>query len=153
MTIDRFTGQHAYLSNFYPSAIVIHGITYPSGEHAFQAGKTDNQDDAWIIAHAATPAIAKRAGRQVQLRPDWEERKNDWMAKVLYEKFRQHPELLKKLADTGEELLVEGNTWHDQIWGDCTCPRHANTPGDNRLGHLLMKTRAELALWGNGAPQ
>lgn len=145
MTIDQFKGPYAFLSNFYPSPVVIQGITYPTAEHAFQAGKTTVVIMAEAIAKQPTPAQAKAAGRALILREDWEQRKDDWMAKVLYEKFRQHPDLLTKLQATGDQILIEGNTWHDQIWGNCTCPRHRNTPGDNQLGHLLMKTRAELA--------
>lgn len=153
MTIDQFKGEYAYLSNFYRSPLVIQGITYPTAEHAFQAGKTLDWQAAVAISTIPTPAMAKAAGRALTLRKDWEQYKDDWMKTVLFEKFRQHPELLRKLVATGEELLVEGNTWHDQIWGNCTCSKHYSTAGDNQLGHLLMKTRDELAKWGNGAPQ
>lgn len=144
MTINSFSGKYRFLSNFYPSPIVIGGIEYPTAEHAFQAGKTEDADLARWIAEDVSPMVAKARGRKVALRNDWEERKDDWMARVLAEKFRQHPDLAQQLAATGDQQLIEGNTWHDQIWGDCSCLKHIFTPGDNQLGKLLMKTRSEL---------
>jgi predicted NAD-dependent protein-ADP-ribosyltransferase YbiA (DUF1768 family) len=48
------------------------------------------------------------------------------------------------LLDTGDEELVEGTTWHDNIWGNCSCPKCKNIPGQNRLGKLLMQIREEI---------
>lgn len=35
------------------------------------------------------------------------------MNDAVYEKFKQNPNLAKKLLTTGDEELVEGNYWHD----------------------------------------
>ena len=43
------------------------------------------------------------------------------MADILTAKFTYNPELADKLVATTGRLLVEGNTWHDQTWGNCTC--------------------------------
>lgn len=59
-------------------------------------------------------------------------------------KFRQHPKLKKKLLGTGDAVLIEGNTWHDNIWGDCSCPKCWNIEGKNLLGRILMQVREEL---------
>ena len=56
-------------------------------------------------------------------------------------KFYQNPELLQKLIDTGDEELVEGNTWHDNFWGNCTCEKCRDIPGENHLGKILMDIR------------
>lgn len=144
MTINQFGGKFAFLSNFYPSPIVIGGVEFPTAEHAYQAGKSHDEADAQRIARAGTPREAKKMGQTVPLDGNWESRKDLWMARVLNEKFRQHPDLAIALKATGDQELVEGNTWHDQIWGDCSCPKHSGTPGANQLGKLLMKTRSEL---------
>ncbi len=144
MTIYSFSGENRFLSNFYPAPVEIDGISYPTTEHAYQACKTRNRDEAIRISRLATAAEAKKAGREVVLRPDWDQHKGDWMRAVLDAKFLSHPELEQKLIDTGDELLIEGNSWHDQTWGSCSCPRHIDTPGENLLGQLLMKVRAEL---------
>jgi predicted NAD-dependent protein-ADP-ribosyltransferase YbiA (DUF1768 family) len=52
--------------------------------------------------------------------------------------------LAERLLATEGEDLVEGNYWHDQIWGDCNCHVHQSIPGQNLLGKLLMRVRSEL---------
>ena len=42
------------------------------------------------------------------------------------------------LIQTGDSVLIEGNTWGDRVWGVC------NGVGENRLGRILMKIRSEL---------
>ncbi|MCY8564311.1 NADAR family protein [Bacillus sonorensis] len=53
-------------------------------------------------------------------------------------KFEQNDHLINKLLQTGESILIEGNTWGDKIWGVC------NGVGENKLGKILMKVRNEL---------
>jgi predicted NAD-dependent protein-ADP-ribosyltransferase YbiA (DUF1768 family) len=54
------------------------------------------------------------------------------------------PEFRVKLLATGDEELMEGNTWHDNTWGNCVCAKCQNTPGRNMLGMLLMELRQEI---------
>lgn len=37
--------------------------------------------------------------------------------------------------------IVEGNYWHDNYWGNCTCDKCKNIEGQNKLGKILMKIR------------
>lgn len=145
-TISSFTGTWAFLSNFYLAQVFWEGYVYPTAEHAFNAGKTlDSTKRAWIRA-AETPSQAKRRGRQVELRPDWDERvRFEVMYSVLRSKFLCMPERVQALLYTSDALLVEGNHWHDQTWGDCACGRkECSLPGRNHLGRLLMVVRAEI---------
>ena len=141
--IVEFDGQYDFLSNFYPSPILYEGIVYPTNEHFFQAMKTLDIETRKAIAAAPTPGAAKRMGRHVSLRPDWEKIKVDVMRTGLMLKFTDAA-LAEKLLATGDEELVEGNWWHDQTWGSCFCPDHCRTPGRNLLGMLLMELRKEL---------
>lgn len=141
--IDNFDGKYAFLSNFYKSEIMLGGIRYPSVEHAFQAYKSLELQDRVRIASAENPGIAKRLGRHVKLRGDWEQVKDDVMYRCLVKKF-ENPKLRQKLLATGNEQLVEGNTWHDNCWGDCHCPKCECKQGENRLGKLLMRVRDEI---------
>lgn len=84
------------------------------------------------------PQSAKRLGRSVLLRPDWEEIKYDVMYQVCKAKFQQNPDLGQKLLKTGNAELIEGNTWGDRIWGVC------KGIGENNLGKTLMRVRDEL---------
>ena len=141
--IVEFDGQYAFLSNFYSSPFIYEGIVYPTNEHFFQAMKTLDIDERKKIAAAETPGKAKRMGRNVQLRSDWEKVKVYYMELGLRLKFANKA-LAEKLIATGDEELVEGNWWCDQTWGSCNCSKHIRTPGRNLLGMLLMELRKEL---------
>lgn len=135
--IATFTGTFAFLSNFYMRPVVYEGLVYPSAEHAYQAAKSADPLVRLAISKLATAAQAKRAGRSVLLRPDWEEVKVAVMRAVLDAKFSD-PELAERLLNTGEAELIEGNWWGDVFWGVC------RGRGKNKLGQLLMQLRAEL---------
>lgn len=137
--IDSFTGKYAFLSNFYPCLVryTDDDLSYPSVEHAYQAQKTRNVSDQIVIRNCKTPGEAKKRGRRVKMREDWEEVKINVMRDLLLFKFG-HVELAVKLLATGNEELIEGNWWGDTFWGVC------NGRGENMLGKLLMEVRAKL---------
>ena len=108
--IDRFRGAFAFLSNFHRAPFTWCGHTWPTSEAAFQAGKTRDEPMRERIRTAASPAEAKRLGRRVDLRPDWDRIKDDVMHSVLRAKFAV-PELRDALLATGDAELVEGNSW------------------------------------------
>ena len=136
--IDCFDGEYAFLSNFYDSPIEKDGIVYPTNEHFFQAMKTLDNEERKRIAAAETPGKAKRMGRSVKLRPDWEQSKIQIMKEGLTLKFLCHKDLAEKLVATGDVWLIEGNWWGDTYWGVC------NGVGHNMLGNLLMEIRRDL---------
>ena len=70
--IAEFKGSYAYLSNFWHEGIRYRGAEFASAEHAFQASKCRDESARREVVSAATPAEAKRRGRAVELRPDWE---------------------------------------------------------------------------------
>jgi hypothetical protein len=124
--------------------VLFQRIVYPSAEHAYQASKTLNVTARCFIAALPQAATAKSIGRKVNLRPDWELVKLDIMYQIVKEKFTSNDLLRQLLLDTELANLVEGNHWHDNFWGDCTCPRCANIQGQNHLGEILMRVRSEL---------
>ena len=143
--INRFVGKYYFLSNFYLCEIEWHFKLWPSVEQIFQASKTwDFIKDGYHIRNAPTCMEAKRLGRQVKLREDWEQVKDDIMYLAVYQKFYQNIDLENKLLNTGIKKLVEGNRWHDNYWGDCACHRCKNIKGKNQLGKILMRARARL---------
>ena len=140
--IDFFDGEYAFLSNFYNASCIFEEKLYPTVEHAFQAAKSlDHAERDWIAA-AGSPGLAKRLGRRINLRPDWEKVKFDVMEECLRSKFAD-PVLKQKLLSTGDEELVEGNYWHDNTYGNCSCERCKDIIGRNMLGNILMKLRTE----------
>lgn len=133
--IENFQEEYAWLSNFYITPIIYNGIKYTSTEAAFQAQKCPERALEFVDL---PPALAKKLGRQVPLRPDWEEVKDKVMYEVVYYKFKYNEDLKQKLLATGDEGIIEGNTWHDTYWGVC------KGQGLNKLGKILMMIRTRL---------
>lgn len=80
------------------------------------------------------------------LRPDWNNVKLVVMRFGIKSKFTSNPDLRQQLRGTGNNVLIEGNYWHDNIWGDCKCSRCTAIPGRNYLGTLLMNIREDILL-------
>jgi ribA/ribD-fused uncharacterized protein len=135
--IDRFIGEHRFLSNFHAAPVWLEDQLYPTVENAYQAAKTLNADLRRQF-HSVSPVRAHRLGRRLELRPDWAEVRLTIMLGLLRQKFRI-PELCDRLLATGDHVLVEGNSWGDTFWGTC------RGTGENHLGRLLMQVRSELA--------
>ncbi len=108
--IDRFNGENVFLSNFYPSTITVGTLQFPTVEHAFHAEKTFDQQTKWLIAQARSPGQAKKLGRKLDLRSDWEDIKFSVMLNLVRLKFEDST-LQAKLLATGESELIEGNNW------------------------------------------
>ena len=139
--IKEFKGKYRFLSNFYKSPVSYQKETYPTAEHLFQALKTKDEALKKQIRLASTPGEAKKIGQTIPLRKDWEEIKNKIMYSVIQLKFLQNPELKKALFNTGKDILIEGNYWHDNTWGNCFCLKCKQIEGKNQLGKILMKVR------------
>ena len=111
-----FTGEYAFLSNFYPHPVEVDGDIYPTNEHAFQALKTDDPAEREKVRLAKTPASAKSLGKRVTLREGWDTLRFEVMERLVRAKFAD-ADLAAKLLATGERELIEGNTWRDTTWG------------------------------------
>lgn len=135
--INSFRGQYYFLSNYFTAPIEYKGITYQNNEAAFQAQKVFDQKLQQKFA-TLPPNEAKRLGRKVTLRKDWDDVRIQVMTEIVRAKFAQHPNLCEKLIATGDTELIEGNTWNDTFWGVC------NGIGENHLGQILMKVRDEI---------
>lgn len=137
--ISSFRDKYFFLSNFYKAPVIFDGVRYENNEAAFQAQKCMNPEDRKAFSEV-DPSTAKKMGRKVQLRPDWEDVKVGLMKKIVFAKFTQNPNLALNLLDTKDEELVEGNDWGDKIWGK------VNGDGQNLLGQILMEVREEIRL-------
>ena len=132
---------HNWFSNFELTGFQIqdeYGICYDTVENYFQAAKTLDKDHRARIA-LMTPGKAKREGRMLSLRPDWEDIKISIMDRALRLKFAKGTKWYDKLMSTGDEEIIEFNNWKDIYWGyDVNLRR-----GRNELGKLLMKIRQD----------
>jgi len=138
--IAEFTGEYEFLSNFYLCDVGFEGYVYPSAEHAYQAAKTKLREERYLVRTCGYPANAKHMGRQVTLRPHWEEIKLSIMHEIVLEKFRHNEHLCERLLATGTAQLVEGNYWGDTFWG----ADGMTLGGQNWLGQILMLVRSAL---------
>jgi hypothetical protein len=136
--IDRFMGQYAWLSNFYPCNVVYQNSNYKSIEHAYQASKTLDIEIKRQFQLDITAGQAKNRGRRIELRADWDSVKIPIMRELVVYKFALTPTFRDKLLATGYATLIEGNTWGDRYWGVF------KGEGHNHLGKLIMQVRSEL---------
>jgi len=146
--INSFTGRYTFLSNFYPCLISHQGLEYKSVETFYVAMKVNSDqfinnryytsgDFREMISKLDNPGLAKKIGRLVKLRKDWDSKKLEYMNWAVREKFKD--ETLKELLIlTGDQEIIEGNSWNDTFWGVC------KGVGKNHLGKILMEVRNEL---------
>ena len=66
--------KYAFLSNFYPCDVLYSEVIFPSLENAYQAAKYSGEDALNVCQEFAgfTPGKAKRKGRKLPLRNDWD---------------------------------------------------------------------------------
>jgi ribA/ribD-fused uncharacterized protein len=140
-TISNFRGDNYFLSNMYETPVTINGVTYRSAESAFQAQKCADPEERERFAEL-DGYEARKLGRSVQVRDDWDSVKEDVMRQIIHAKF-SNPKLRKMLQDTGTKNLVEGNPWGDRTWGV------SGGVGKNLLGNILMDERG---VRGNSKP-
>ena len=135
--IDKFEGEYRFLSKFYERQVTIDGLTFENTEAAFHSYKQPSRREEFV---GLTAKEAKRLGRSVTLRDDWEEIKDSVMFNVCMAKFSQHEDIKQALLKTGNADLIEGNAWNDTYWGVC------NGKGRNKLGQILMLIGAAFAV-------
>ena len=143
--INSFSGKYEFLSNFYNAEVEHEGITYKNSEAAFQAAKTVNFKLRREFSELKA-SQAKLKGRSIALRPDWEEVKDEVMYQIVKDKFTRNSDLRERLMKTNSSILIEGNWWHDNYWGDCSCENCSDKEGKNTLGKILMRVREELRI-------
>lgn len=136
--IISFTGPNFFLSNFYPCEVAFEGKIYKSSEHAYMAAKTTDENIRSYIASQPNPGAAKKIGRSIQLRENWDNIRIQYMRIILESKFGDY-ELRERLNATKGCELIEGNTWGDKFWGECPLG-----VGQNNLGKLLMSIRDDI---------
>ncbi|HEY6722612.1 MAG TPA: NADAR family protein [Polyangiaceae bacterium] len=142
------------LSQWYPAPFTEDGVLYPTAEHYMMAGKARLFGDAAALSailDAATPAEAKKLGRQVRgfIEATWKQHCSRIVVSASLLKFGQNPALGDFLVASGDSVVVEASP-RDRIWGigmsqsnpAARDPRHWR--GQNLLGFALMEARHRL---------
>ena len=146
-----FRGSYTFLSNFFIE---------PDGTHVegeYQRAKCEDEKYGHVLFDGKPPVQCKAIGRGVKLREGWDSIRIEVMSMYVLQKFSDHPELCRRLLETGDRCLVEGNHWRDNFWGSTKPELWAHswslpTPpldipkslGENWLGRVLMGVRYEL---------
>lgn len=101
--------ENGWLSNFSRHGFSLDGRYWPTAEHYFQAQKFADPAHVAHIASAPTPKEAANRGRDrsVPLRADWDQVRDEVMARAVHAKFQANQELRELLLATGNEELVE----------------------------------------------
>ena len=103
-------------------------------EKIYQSNKTINADEKYKILHCANGYEAKKLGKKVKIREDWNKIKITVMETALRQLIVTYPEAKKRLLSTGNKIITHNNYWGDNFWGN----------KGNMLGKLLMKIREEI---------
>lgn len=143
----RYQGKNYWLNNFSPCQIVIFNvdkeerIVAVSVESAYHALRSSDSKERREMAEMH-PLEAKRYAYKHQLPPRADGVKV--MKKLLKQKF-SNPELQDMLIRCPDNMFTFHNTWHDNLWGVCTCNNSmcmARTK-HNHLGNLLKELKYE----------
>lgn len=134
------------------------GVEVPSSEHVYMSGRFVDEELQQIVARVrastaererslyADGLAVKQFAHKLILEgaeqlPDWNFAKLGLMHTAVSRKFIHNPDIAKRLLETGNQELVEGNDWEDRFWGvDPVGSRN----GKNNLGIILMQVRQEL---------
>jgi len=158
----RETDKYGDFSNYFPSSMIIDNVYYQTVEHYYQAqkyvGDSRHQEYAQLIIRQNTPNKAKILAnkkvsghyswmqplieliskyKDVKIRDDWDQVKDNVMRKGVFNKYLQNSSLLDNLKNTGSSILIEHS--YDKYWGD-----GLDGSGLNKLGTILMEIRSIL---------
>lgn len=143
-----FYGEHSYLSNQYPSRIMMNGQRFLCAEQAlyyFKGVICQHEDTSLEIKKMIDPSEMKSLGEKIPTCAEWEIKKEKLMKSILQHKFHQNKHLRSKLVSTGRLILQECST--DMFWGTgqgLDSPnwiKSYNYKGQNRLGHILEEVQ------------
>lgn len=137
----KINDEYGCFSNFAHYDFELDGKRWMTSEHYFQAQKFCGTEYEEIIRLLDNPMKAAEMGRNrdLPLRVDWEQVKDDIMRKAVLAKFTQNEEIKNVLLSTGKETIIE-NTSNDYYWG---CGKDGS--GKNMLGTILMEVREKLS--------
>lgn len=140
-TINSFKGEYAFLCNRFPCQFVWQDLVYHSAEAAFQSSKCEDVSERKLFINCSTDKAIKIGNDRTPFL-GWEEDRQNIMESILVAKFKQNPGLMRKLIDTGDRVLINGNNKRETFWGVDLY----SWLGENHLGKILMDIRRNYKL-------
>jgi len=123
-------------SNFYRATFYLDNFWWSTVEHYYQAHKSISKICQDNIRLAKSPHDAKKLGREIKVRPDWDDVKYDIMNKAVFAKFDQNHDIRVVLLSTGN-LPIHEDSPYDSVWG-------WRNSGQDLLGKILVSVREML---------
>jgi predicted NAD-dependent protein-ADP-ribosyltransferase YbiA (DUF1768 family) len=121
--------------NMSPHSVYMEGVgTFPNAHLAFQYFK-DPDNEAFV--KGLQQGIYRKDLILSLNKAEWDEKKEDFMERVLLLKFQQHPHLKESLLHTALRPLIKIS--QDKFWGNGSYKYFFK--GENRFGKLLEKIR------------
>jgi hypothetical protein len=139
--INFMENRFQYLSPFSAHQIQIWGELFATVEHAYQASRIKPGPERDAIKNAPSPLDAWREGQKYKSNPELaieDFDKDKTMEELFRTKLAQHPDIKEILLETGDAELIKLNET-DYYWGT-----GADNTGQNRMGKIWMKIRAEI---------
>ena len=133
----KVNDNYGCFSNFSKHTFELENKEWATSEIYFQAKKFEGTEYEEKIRNMTNSLEAAKFGRnrELPLRKDWEDIKDEVMKKAVLAKFSQNPDIKEILLQTGDEEIVEATT-DDYYWG---CGSKGT--GKNMLGKILMEVR------------
>lgn len=145
--------ENGWLSNWYRRSFTVDGVEYLHVEQYMMAQKAklfQDFDSYKAILRATEPWKCKELGKGVKpfVSEKWDAAKYEIVKAGNRAKYRQNPDLMQKLLDTGNAVLAEASP-KDMIWGigldaeTAAATNRKDWPGEGLLGRILMELRGE----------
>jgi predicted NAD-dependent protein-ADP-ribosyltransferase YbiA (DUF1768 family) len=137
---NNYNIDNNYMSNFYTAPMLVDiggkGVRFYNVDACYQAFKAETDSEyVNMMANEINPRRAKMAGLK-NIGLEWYSRREIIMDKIMFEKFKQNPELRSKLLFTGLGEIVKISK-RTSFW---------NSIHYNRTGVILTKIRNEFYL-------
>lgn len=126
--------KYFFLNNKYSCNVFVLERRFGNAEAAYQAHKT-KEPQIMNIFTTLDAVSSQSIGRGVDTYDGWENNKVKAMLLVVFEKFRQNPDILEKLLETENQKLVAVSISKENFWGVI------DGVGENILGKILMYVR------------
>lgn len=131
-------GELGYLASYSNHGFEKNEIYYKTVEHYYQSEKFDDINLKEKIINAKTPKEASIIGRDRNNPKKKNFDKLKVMYEAVYEKFKQNKDIMYKLIETRDEIIIE-KTIKENYWGI-----GPNNDGENNFGKILMSVREQL---------
>lgn len=147
---NKVKDEHGWLSNMSPYQIKFGGELWKTTEALFQSLRFKDKDIKELIRLEKSPMGAKNVMNDNSDNIVIEKHSTQDLVNMmmcLRFKLKQHPELVGKLKNTGDEIIIEDVTSRGDIggnlfWGSMLV--NGKWVGQNKLGNLWMNLRDEI---------